>query len=219
MWHKLQHWKVMATGKVQKWGADWKDTAATVQSIVTIIALLVGGIWTYRTFVQFRQDRPKLVITHSVSHFFIPNRLILLSVEEKYSNVGPVKIDLTKGDIRIVRLLPLPDGLEQRVKNPDSLKDSEDPNVLPVIQYYPHPWDEKRKFIEPGESDTVQNYLLIPDSTEIVDIKSYAGNRSEGNKMAWHCSTTYDMRPQSATMPARPEDAPSRGTQVSGPPN
>jgi hypothetical protein len=197
---KLQHWKDL--------GKDWRDPAATVQSIVTIVALLIGGVWTYNTFVRFRQDRPRLVITHSVDHFRIPNNLILLSVEERFSNVGPVAIELQKGEIRIIRVLPLPDGLAQKAKSPDSLNDTaEDPKVWPVLVWYPHPWDKTRELIEPGEADSIKNYFLIPDSIEVVNIVSFVANPAEGNKMAWRSSTTYDLRSESGATSARSKDA------------
>ena len=200
---KLQTWKTAM--------ANWKDPVATAQSIVTIIALLVGGVWTYRTFIRFRQDRPKLVITHSVDHFRLPNHLILLSVEEKLSNVGTVAIELRKGEIRIIPVLPLPNAVEQRAKTPYRLNDTaEDPQVWPVLVCYPHSWDKKRELIEPGEADAIKNYFLISDSTEVVNIFSLVANPAEGNKMAWRASTTYDLRPESGTKSAKPDEPSSQ---------
>lgn len=212
---ELQRWRVVATSNLQTYwkrlragwtalGAGGKDTLAAVQSIVTIIAVLVGGVWTYRTFVQFRQDRPRLIITHSVNHFRVPKHLILLSVEEKFSNVGPVVLELTKGEIRIIPILPLPDAVARLAKTPTPLN-SEDPNVWPVLIWYPHLWDTNREFIEPGEADSIKNYFLIPDSIEVVNIVSFVANPAEGNNMAWRASTTYDLRSESGT-----EKAPSQ---------
>lgn len=203
---RFQHWRATAIGKLKKWKAFWadlKDPVATAQSIVTISAVLVGGMWTYKTFVRFRQDRPKLVITHSVDHFRIPNHLILLSVEEKLSNVGPVALELRKGDIRIIPILPLPDGLEQKAKDLSYLNDSaEDWKVWPVLRWYPHPWDRKQELIEPGENDTIENYFLIPDSVEVINILSLVANPAQGNKMAWRASTICDLRSEPRTTPA-----------------
>jgi|ERR1019366_3973743 hypothetical protein len=206
---KLQRWKVTVAAKLQSWKipmADWKDPVATAQSIVTILALLVGGFWTYRTFIQFRQDRPKLVITHIVHHFPISDHLILLSVEEKLSNVGPVALELTKGEIRIIQVLPLPDGVEQKEKTHDSLADTaEDGKVWPVLKRYPHLWgnhhpfwnffrkDDHRELIEPGEADSITNYFLISDSKEVVNILSLVGNPTENNRMAWRASTICNL--------------------------
>ncbi len=44
-----------------------KDIAQIAQSIVTILALIVGGIWTYNVFIVQREDVPQLNIKHTVT--------------------------------------------------------------------------------------------------------------------------------------------------------
>lgn len=181
----------------------WKDLA-------TISALILGGIWTYMLWIQNRQNRPRLMIAHLVERYRIPRRhQVLLGVTEKFSNVGPVAIELKKGEIRVYQVLPLPDGADQRAKTADSLNDTtEDDKVWPVLQVYLHPWDKERELIEPGEGDEIKNYFLIPDSIEVVNIISYAGNPAEGSKMAWQASTGYDLRSECGTALTEPKEAP-----------
>lgn len=188
--------------------ATWKDFAGTAQSIVTIFALAIGGYWTYRTFFQFRQDRPKLNIIHSVERFRIPGNYLLI-VKERLSNVGLVAIRLNKGEIRIVQVLPLPDPVARMVNTPDSLKETaEDPEIWTVLRVYEHPWNKKHELIEPGEVDEIQNYFLIPDSIAVVDILSFVGNPAEDSKLAWRALTTYDLRPECNTALTKPAETP-----------
>ena len=183
--------------------STWKDLA-------TIIALILGGFWTYKLWIQNRQNRPRLVIAHSAEHVRIPSRhQVLLGVTEKFSNVGPVAIELNKGEIRVYQVLPLPDGADQRAKTADSLNGTaEDAEVWPVLQVYPHPWDKERELIEPGEVDEIKNYFLIPESIEVVNIISYVGNPAEDSKMAWQASTSYDLRSECNTVLTEPKEAP-----------
>ena len=39
---------------------DIKDLATTLQSLATVVAVAVGGFWTYRRFVHMREDMPHL---------------------------------------------------------------------------------------------------------------------------------------------------------------
>ena len=126
----------------------WKDLA-------TISALILGGIWTYMLWIQNRQSAQRLMIAQLGGALPDPRRhQVLLGVTEKFSNVGPVAIELKKGEIRVYQVLPLPDGADQRAKTADSLNDTtEDDKVWPVLQVYLHPWDKERELIEPGEGD------------------------------------------------------------------
>jgi hypothetical protein len=51
---------------------EFKNYAAGLQSIATILALLLGGIWTYRRFIQFRESKPKIDLNLEVT--FIRNQ-------------------------------------------------------------------------------------------------------------------------------------------------
>lgn len=187
---------------------SWKDASSTVQSNATVIALIIAGGWALHIFLEQRQDRPRLAITHAIQYFRTDDNQILLSVEEKLSNIGPVSLDLKKGEIRIIQVLPIPNVVRQAAKSPNKLNDTpEDPNVWPVLVWYPHPWDKKRELIEPGEVDTVRNYFLLPGSTQVISVFSIVANPAEANKLGWRAMTTYDLRANSGTQGASPKEA------------
>jgi hypothetical protein len=176
---------------------NWKDATATVQSLATIAALLIGGFWTYKTFVRFRQDRPRLSISHAVEHFPLSNHRTLLVVKEKLSNIGPVALQPTMGGIRVIQLLPVSTSFEDKLTGggDDPLNDTEDDSdVWKVIGSHEHPWIAKPELIEPGEDDTITNFFVIPDYVEAVDIFSYVANPTENNKMSWQVGTICDLR-------------------------
>jgi hypothetical protein len=186
----------------------WKDAASTIQSVATVVALFVAGGWALHVFLELRQDRPRLAITHNIQHFRLPDGQILLSVEEKLSNIGPVSLDLKKGQIRIIQVLPVPDAVVGAAKTPNQLNDTpENPYVWPVLVWYPHPWDKEREFIEPGEVDTIRNYFLLAGSTQVVNVFSIVGNPAEDNKLGWRAITTYDLRADSGVQAGKPKEA------------
>jgi hypothetical protein len=169
----------------------WKDAAAALQSFITVLALIVGAYWTYTTFITTRQDRPRLTITHSASHFPISDHRILLSVSEKLTNPGAINVEPREGLIRIDQVLPVPASVEEKLKStsPDPypggnpcLKQPEkgtlndtalDACVWPIVAFHMHYWTKDHPLLlEPGEVDTVQNFFIIPDSIQVVYILS-----------------------------------------------
>ena len=59
-----------------------KDVAVALQSLATVIALLVGGFWTFRAFVKTRGKHPRAKIEHQVSFRLLPDdsHLLILDV-------------------------------------------------------------------------------------------------------------------------------------------
>jgi hypothetical protein len=47
---------------------DIKMITSSIQSIVTIFAIIIGGIWTYRSFIKKREGIPKVILEHKISH-------------------------------------------------------------------------------------------------------------------------------------------------------
>ena len=62
------------------------------------------------------------------------------------------------------------------------------------IAFHMHKWTEENPLLlEPGEQDTIQNFFIIPDSTQVVYIYSSIRNPAQ-ESMAWHAVTMYDLR-------------------------
>src|ERR1035437_10352507 len=54
-----------------------KDLTGALQSVATIIALFIGGLWTFRAFVKGRGNYPRAKLEHLISHRRLPNRTSL----------------------------------------------------------------------------------------------------------------------------------------------
>src|ERR1041384_3708188 len=68
-----------------------KDLTASVQSIVTILAIIVGGIWAYRRFVKTRQNALAIKVTHDITRYTVNNEgKALLLIDIVASNIGRV---------------------------------------------------------------------------------------------------------------------------------
>lgn len=210
---RLEYWKSAF--------ASWKDVATTFQSVTTVIALIVGAWWTYTIFIQSRQDRPRIAITHSVGHLRISEGHTLLMVSEKLTNVGTTAVEPQVGLIHIDQVLPVADSAKEKLTKAfpgQSLSEDEscvklnakgevdnssfEKCIWPVLAFHMHHWektgaDYNRLLLEPGEVDTIQTFFIIPDSVQVVHIYSSVKNTAEATSnapVAWSAVTTYDLR-------------------------
>lgn len=83
-----------------------KEQYASLQALATIIAIIVGGIWTYTLTAQFRETQPKLTIKQEVSARKLRNGATLLRVDSVLTNSSKVRIEKIEGKMIVIRLLP-----------------------------------------------------------------------------------------------------------------
>lgn len=178
-----------------------KDRINTVQSLITVLAVCVGAFWTYRLFIEQRQNYPRLKIEHQVSHWKISKDQVLLSVDEVLTNTGPVMVELRGGTIRIIQVVPLPAALQTKlpaVKNLPGGSEAEnsvyDPKTWEVLVESPRTWKEDTMVIEPGESDIVPNEFVIPASVKVIAVYSYINNPAQTkHRLGWNGLSYYDL--------------------------
>lgn len=174
-----------------------KDIAATVQSIFTVGAIIVGGIWTYFGFIQHRLDSPRLQITQRISHVRISDKQNLLVVDETLNNPGQVLLDLRKRGVRVVQIVPVPSGVTERIAARQELMDSDKNkkgDVWPIVGEREEGSDENDKLeIEPGETDQLHYEFVLPADVKTVNVVSYVYNPQEPD-LAWRAENMYDFR-------------------------
>ena len=133
--------------------ARYKPVLDNLQAVATILAIFVGGVWTYLLFVQQRQRFPHLKMEHKISHLSLPEHRILLMVDVTHSNVGAIKINFSTADIRIYGLKRTPDlsgdVLKQlnRGRPPDEIEPT---SIWTLLAQQSQNW-KTDLFIEPGE--------------------------------------------------------------------
>jgi len=123
----------------------------TIQKILTILAILIGAIWTYFNYFRGRTYRPRLENDVCGNVIQIDNSL-LLNVKIKIKNVGLSKIDIKqKGSGLRIIALKKPSEVKKVVKYEGTrLK------TVPIFQ--DHGW------IEPNEPITDVHTFLLPNN-------------------------------------------------------
>ena len=154
-----------------------KDIVEIVQGIVTIVAILAGGIWTYLAFVRkrLRYPRAKLSITIDSSQIAPDYRLVHVAVQ--IDNTGYVLLAPEYAEVRLRQVMPLPAEIESRLKPGfDPVAPDEKELPWPLIVRREWNWDPSDIEIEPGESDLLNADFVIIDTVEIVQIYTFVRN-------------------------------------------
>lgn len=87
--------------------ASHKDTLQALQAIATVVAVIVGGIWTYDTFVRHRQDVPWATVENTATHRDVTLHHKWIEVQARVTNHGLVALSLSKAFARVTQIRPV----------------------------------------------------------------------------------------------------------------
>jgi len=173
-----------------------KDLASIVQALITSLALIIGGIWTYQLFIRRRQRLPRAKIEHSVIAKAAGANANLLSINVIVSNTSDVLLPLTSGNIDVYQVFPAANEFQRKLNDPQRVK-CQRVNLMdwPLLFSYPerHPGKHTVE-IEPGESEQFLYALLIHEEVKTVYIQSYFRNIAKrGKTLGWGAETFQDI--------------------------
>jgi hypothetical protein len=126
--------------------ADIKEMTEIFQNLTTITAVIVGGFWSYKIFIQKRQKYPRATIEHKVIHRSISSeeKYDLLSLDVIVSNNGDVLLKLESGEIFVKQMLPLSEKTTQD-RNYESNSNSFQIQSLKLIAFQSENWKEVKR--------------------------------------------------------------------------
>jgi hypothetical protein len=170
---------------------DTKKWAEIIQSVATVLALLLGGIWTYLLFLRHRQKYPRAVASHEVTTFPVGEEGVVVHAALRVKNCGEVLIEVRGGSIRFYALDQHNAGwplLPHESKIPDEGRDE---FRWRKLGRHALPRDCE---IEPGEIDYYHYEIYVPLSVKKLKIYSHFSNASKGRKkIGWNRTTIHDM--------------------------
>jgi len=175
-------------------------TMSSVQAFVEIIAIGVGGTWTYLLFIKGRGRYPRASFTHKISRRPMGNGQVLLRLRVRIDNTGPVVMNFRSAIFRIQQVLPLTDEIGQELsERGDLVKDARLEVNWPLVAERSREWRAGEMQIEPGESDEVACDFFIGDQLQTVEVYSYFANEVKPDQgIGWGVTTIYDFDCDSA---------------------
>jgi len=169
-----------------------------LKDIFTVVAILVGGIWSYLLFVRKRQKFPRANISHKITHKPIDDNKVLLHLDVGISNAGDVLISIISGIVRLHQIVPAPDELLSTIRSGnDPISEEKNEYDWPLIAEREPKWEKRNFEIEPGETDHANFDFIIDNDIETIEIYTYLKNKKKRfREIGWNLTTIYDLRPQ-----------------------
>ena len=174
-----------------------KEIADIAQSLVTILAIVVSGVWGYWLFVQNRQRYPRARLTHAIAHRAIAGDKVLLHVTVTVHNIGSILLSLVNAETRVQQVFPPPPELV------DSIREGIDPvpsgkteiESWPLLDAHETSFSKGECEIEPGESQDVHHDFVLDAKTHTVVVYSYFKNETKRDReIGWDLTTLYDLK-------------------------
>jgi hypothetical protein len=176
--------------------SDFSTFANITQSLTTVIAILVGGFWSYTLFVKKRQDYPKAKIEHKVTRRVIQGDMILLSIDVFVYNTGDVIIILLPWEITIKQMLPPRSELLRFMKDDTGSNErSKELIEWDIIASKKVTAETEQCEIEPGECEQLHYDFLIKFKVNTILMESYFHNRRKHGSpsIGWRFISIYDL--------------------------
>jgi hypothetical protein len=171
-----------------------KEIIELLQSVITIAAIVVGGVWTYRLFIEQRELKPHLNIRHAVVARVISPGVAWVHLTVTLENTGASLISLHRADVRVQQILPVGPAI-QAALNAGKTRVGRKNNLVPwpgLCRYVTTPDLD----IEPKETDNVEFDFLIPADVRSIRVYTYLENASATSKtrrMGWKLGSIHDI--------------------------
>lgn len=170
--------------------AYWRDWSETFNKIVAAVAIILGGLWTYRTFVRKRESAARGEISLSVSDHLLDDNHRLLHAVVQFKNIGEGLVEVDDFTVRFQQIRPLDLAVKKRLHCGQDLVDNGDTQVCwPLIKER----EKQGKIeVEPGETETLFADAVL-DAT-ITKVRVYAHiNNLKKSKFGWDCEKIHEL--------------------------
>jgi hypothetical protein len=183
-----------------------KQVVDILQGIATIVAIIVGGIWTYNLFVKEREEYPHAELTHKISNVPLPTNKILLRIAVEVANSGKTQLKIKNALVRVQQILPLSACSSQNecaqselTTAASSVAQKQDRFSWPLIAERADNLDAPNE-IEPGEKQEFDFEFALSSDVREVRVYFYFKNDTLGNgenEYGWYGSDYYNFTPAS----------------------
>jgi hypothetical protein len=159
--------------------SNHKDAFEALKDLFEVVAIIVGGIWTYQIFILRRGKYPRAKLEQKVLCWPVAAGKIAVRVTVTIHNTGEVLLKLASGFTWLQQVKPLLPDFEEILKTRrDPVKDDETEVQWPLLgeRYY---FRCSKMEIEPGESDDVNSDFVIDSPAETLLIYSHIENETK----------------------------------------
>jgi hypothetical protein len=178
----------------------FKNLSAALQSLATITAMSIGGVWTYFLFVKNRQRFPKANIDQTIDVVDLPSEKLLVHVSARVSNTGKVLVSINSAKTRIQRIVPVEPHIRELIDaGSDPVPAGKHEVPWPMIGKREWTFHDGEAEIEPGEAEILDSEYIINNDTETIVVYTYIKNHSKREKeIGWSKTSICNLNERTA---------------------
>ncbi len=170
-----------------------KKGAEFAQAVLTTIAIIIGGIWTYLRFIKNRLRFPRAELSHTIIYKPLRDKKALLRINLKVLNKGDVLLPISNTWTRISQILPMgEDTLEALATGKDLPRDNDAEIKWPELGTREISYEPGTAEIEPGESEMFHFDYIVSSDVKVVHIYSFFTNLKK-REAGWPCITIINL--------------------------
>ncbi len=175
---------------------DVKDLAGIFQSAVTIIAIVIGGVFAWFKLQAFRDFEPHLTVTHEIGHRPIGTTYTHIDVTAVLHNSSKVNLGLREAVFRLQRIGPTTDEEIESLYAEVFESSEHDHLQWPTLEEVGLTWESGELVIEPGESHRETYEFIISSDVQVVLVYTFFENPHASNRArsadGWGATTICD---------------------------
>lgn len=156
------------------------ENSEIFKNLVTALAVIVAGLWTYFLFVKDVYDNPNANIDVGVQCHDIDANKRLIYVNGLVENIGTSDLTYKKAEMRLRQVLPLQENIAKLVREDSDIvyagKDSVEWNVIAQRKWESSTIDEVISIVEPSEKGELQTEFVISGNIDAIEIYFFIAN-------------------------------------------
>lgn len=166
-----------------------------INTILASMAIMVGGCWTYKLFIQHREKYPRANVQQEMIHFRLPDGLYLLHVSLSITNISDVLMELESIEMRALQVLPLDDKIKAEIQGISDLCEEIPADInWPKLDCKYINIPKAGCEIEPGETDFYHFDFIVHGKISVVQIYSHVANTTKKKRdIGWTCTDFYQF--------------------------
>ncbi len=172
----------------------WQVWGQLIETYLTSAAIVLGGIWVYKNYFRQRVRYPWLKTEIHVAPVKIDAGWIL-HINASLENTGEVRARVSKAELRLRQIVPLPYEIEEAVANGyDPVSEGESEIVWPMLAV--RNWEAKEGGfeVEPKEVDAFCADFFVPTEVQSVELYFFAANeKKKKQNLGWSTTSVYNL--------------------------
>lgn len=170
----------------------FQNLLQNLESVATILAILIGGGWTYILFIKNREKFPKAEITHRIEKINRKNDVIVrLTIEIK--NLGKVKLPVKSGEVRLQQIKPststVPDAVERFQENKSAKKRE---IGWPILEERVFSFKKDEYELEPTEKEHFEFDFILDQEIDVIQFYTHIKNVFKADK-GWNYTSIHEL--------------------------